>query len=137
MAQKVLFSCLLIGILAFSGCGNNIRLKGKVTFADDGSPVTCGEVHFDDGKIVARGPIQADGTYVAGLEKERSGLPPGTYRVTIVNTATLIPSENPYIAPTYEPIIHTKYTSAEKSGLSVIVDNTTKEYNIEVDRPGK
>lgn len=137
MASKIVLSCVLLVGSVCLGCGNNVPLKGKVTFADDGSPVTTGEVLFDDGQKIARGPIQSDGSYVAGLEKAKSGLPPGNYRVSIVNTATLIPSPDPYIAPTYKPVIHNKYMSPENSGLTLVVDKTTKQYDIQVDRPAK
>ena len=124
--------------IAVAGCGNkNATLKGKVTFADDGSPVPAGVVIFDNGAISASGAIQADGTYVAGFEKVKNGIPPGTYRVSISGAVRKLDNPTNFFPPPTEMLIHRKYVSQEDSGLSVVVDHNTKEYNIEVDRPEK
>ena len=128
----------LIGLfcLAITGCGSdNVPLEGKVTFADDGSPLTCGTVLFDNGTILARGPIESDGTYTVGLEREGDGILPGTYQVSIVDAAKEIPSGSDYVPPSYEKLIHEKYFSKETSGLEVSVDSSMQQFDIEVDRP--
>ncbi|MDR1384847.1 MAG: hypothetical protein LBJ67_13520 [Planctomycetaceae bacterium] len=47
--------------LPFAGCGGHTQLKGKVVF-EDGSPLAVGMVIFDDGTMLARAPIQPNGT---------------------------------------------------------------------------
>lgn len=124
----------LLFCLALSGCGNRIQLQGKVTFSDDGSPLTRGMVLFDDGQLVARGPIGADGSYAVGVERENDGIPPGTYRVSIVDAAEEIPSGSDYVPPSYKKLIDDKYFLADTSELSVTVDASTKRFDIVVDR---
>jgi hypothetical protein len=120
--------------LALSGCGNRVNLQGKVTFSDDGSPLTCGMVLFDDGQIVARGPIGSDGTYAVGVERDNDGIPPGTYKVSIVDAAETIPSGSEYVPPSYKKLIDDKYFFAESSELQVTVEPSTKRFDIVVDR---
>lgn len=125
---------LLLVALAFSGCSNRVHLEGTVTYSDDGSPLTRGMVLFDDGQIVARGPIGSDGNYAVGVEQENDGIPPGTYRVSIVDAAEEIPSGSEYVAPSYKKLIDEKYFLADTSELSVTVDTSTKRFDIAVDR---
>lgn len=125
---------ICLGCLALSGCSNRVPLEGNVTFSDDGSPLTCGTVLFDDGQVVARGPIRTDGTYAAGVEKEGDGIPPGTYKVSIVDAAEAIPGGSEYVAPTYRKLIDEKYFLGATSGIVVTVDASTRRYDIKVDR---
>ena len=134
--RRICASCLIgLFCLLLTGCSDRVPLEGKVTFADDGSPLTCGTVLFDNGTILARGPIQSDGTYAVGLEKEGDGIPPGTYQVSIVDAAEEIPSGSDYVPPSYEKLIHEKYFSKDSSGLEVSVDASTERFDIEVERP--
>jgi hypothetical protein len=122
----------LVAILAV-GCNNNVPLKGKVTFTDNGEPLTQGTVAFLKDGIVSRGTIQPDGTFVIGTEKVSDGLPPGTYQVYITGSEIVTPI-NEHGANAYEPQIDRKYESPDTSGLSVTVDASTRTFNIEVDR---
>ena len=144
MKHKVttLFSILLTLLLA--GCGDgNIRLKGKVTFSDDDSPLEAGVVMFDNGTINASGNINPDGTYTVGMLRNNDGLPPGDYRVLISGAARLLPCpenedddpENDIYPPPMERLIDRRYESYDTSGLSIKVDSSTKLYDISVDRP--
>jgi len=121
--------CPTILLALVVGCGNgNVGLKGKVTFSDDGSPLTTGTVAFrKDGKV-AYGTLKADGTYVVGFEKEADGLPPGRYQVYISGADKQLDNGS------RELLIGRKYTDANKSGLVLDVDASTREYNIEVER---
>jgi len=129
---RYFFYCILLGLLV--GCSGNVKLRGKVTYSDDGSPVTAGTVAFlSDGKM-ARGSIQKDGTYVVGFERMKDGLPPGEYEVFISN-AFLFGEYNP-VTETHDmvPLIDGKYAHHKTSGLTVSVNARTKAYHIEVDR---
>jgi hypothetical protein len=134
---------LLLGI-ALTGCGSgNVLLKGTVTFSDDGSPLSCGIVMFDNGIVNARGAVNPDGTFTVGSLKANDGLPPGEYRVSIVSAQILLPCpenedddpENNVYPPPAEQLIDKRYESFETSGLTVKVDPASKTYNISVERP--
>ncbi|MDR0327985.1 MAG: hypothetical protein LBI05_06800 [Planctomycetaceae bacterium] len=135
----------LLALLA--GCGKNVGLKGKVTYSDDGSPVTAGTICFrKDGKI-ARGDIQEDGSFVVGFESEANGLPPGKYEVfftgtdkvttTVVGTRESMGVVQDIVDYQYEPQIAERYKSAETSQLTFEVNASTKNYDIQVDRYGQ
>ena len=136
MSRYRLFATILVlGCAFLTGCSSNVKLKGQVTFSDDGSPLTCGTVLFDNGTIVARGPVESDGSYTVGVDKAGDGIPPGTYRVSIVDAAEEIPGDSEYVAPSYKKLIDQKYFLADTSGLEVTVDSSTEDYDIKVERP--
>ncbi len=99
---------VLLTSLALSGCGNNIKVHGKVTFPD-GTPLTKGVVCFQNEQFLSRGPIASDGSYRLGMERDGSGIQPGHYQVYIadaieveklppsVGDVTRIPKETPLI----------------------------------------
>ena len=133
---------LLLYALLLTGCSGNTPISGTVTFSDDGSPVPVGLVTFDDGKFVARGAIGADGRYVMGFEKERDGVPPGTYAVTITGAIELLPcpeneDADPYndiYPPPSRQLIDLKYADKSTSELTITVDGSQRTYHIQVDR---
>jgi len=129
------FFCFTMLLTLVLGCGSkNVGLKGKVTFSDDGNPLTVGTVGFrQDGKL-ARGNIKSDGTFVVGFEQEANGLPPGKYDVYISGAAVVVGQVPGTEEDIWEQLIDKKYASADTSGLSVTVDASTKVYNITVDR---
>jgi hypothetical protein len=127
---------LSIFILA-AGCSGNMPVSGKVTFSDDGSPVPVGMVVFDDGINMARAPIQPDGTFVMGFNKDGDGVPPGTYGVTIVGTVKLLDNPDDVYPPPSEELVDLKYSDKATSGLSITVDGSKKTFDIKVERPKK
>jgi hypothetical protein len=127
------FTFIIALCIFAAGCGKNVPLSGKVTFSDDGSPVPSGLVILDDGQHAARAPIQADGKFVVGFEKESNGLPPGTYGVSVVAVKILDNPDNVY-PPPQEELIDLKYNNKDTSGLSITVDKSTKKFDISVDR---
>jgi hypothetical protein len=133
-ANRFLGLTFVLASLALASCSDRIPLQGRVTFSDDGSPLSRGMVLFDDGQIMARGPIQSDGTYAVGLDRDNDGIPAGTYRVSIVDAAEEIPPESEYVAPSYRKLIDEKYFLSETSGLEITVDSSTRRFDIEVDR---
>ena len=137
----LIFVCLIVS--GFTGCGENARLRGKVTFSDTQEPLTCGEIHFSTPTFLARATIQPDGTYTVGSLKESDGLPPGTYSIAIVNAVeekrsmtdqvTIGPRGLGQTVPE-KLLIDPKYKKKETSGLSVTVDKSTKVFDFQVDR---
>lgn len=122
MNTRLFFGAGLLGILlAFSGCGNNVRVTGKVTF-EDGQPLTAGRVCFQTDTFFADGAVQEDGSYTIGSVGENSGLPKGTYQVFITGAAN-IPEMDIATgrATTPQALIHKKFT-----------DRTTSEWTCDV-----
>ena len=129
MHTKILsFLLLMTLIIGVVGCGDKVSMRGKVTFSDDQSPLTVGQVTFQSDKVLARGYVKPDGTYIIGTDKEKDGLPKGTYRVS-VDYAVESVSTNPMAPVALRPLI------APMEPKTVVVDGKTKVYDIVVDRP--
>jgi hypothetical protein len=129
------FACFSFVFIIFilNGCNSNIQFGGKITFSEDGSPLTRGVVCFETDTFAARGNLTPDGTYILGSVAEKDGLPAGKYRVYIAGAL----KENgldKYNQPIYEPVIDTKYASKETSGLECNVNKSTKHFDFQVER---
>ncbi|MGL4942626.1 MAG: hypothetical protein ACRC46_05490 [Thermoguttaceae bacterium] len=141
--------CCLVacGVL---GCNNRVPLEGKVVFSDDGSPITSGTICFTDGKQMARGTINPDGTFTMGFLGAADGMPPGRYTVYFFDVSGDNPSGKPTEAATTpfgtpvpegtpsmtsrRSLIDPKYNRADTSGLTADVSATTKRLDFKVDR---
>jgi hypothetical protein len=135
MNTLIRYLFILLVFAGVSGCGDGfVPLRGKVTFSDDGSPVTTGFVYFDSGGKLARGKINADGTYIVGSLSDTDGLAPGNYKVYVQATGP-----DPSVAITASglrppvSLVDPKFSSAATSGLECQVDRSTKSYDIVVD----
>jgi hypothetical protein len=119
-------------MLTIVGCGNP-KIRGKVVFSDDKTPLQGGMVNFVTDKRIARGQISKNGDFVIGSEKAKDGLPPGEYKIYITDTVKVLPPKNGNGIPIFEQVIDPKYVKPETSGL---VLNVTKSqvFNIEVER---
>ena len=136
MNTLIRYLFILLVFAGVSGCGDGfVPLRGKVTFSDDGSPVTTGFVYFDSGSKLARGKINADGTYIVGSLSDTDGLAPGNYKVYVQATGP-----DPSVAITASglrpqvSLVDPKFSSVETSGLECHVDRSKKSYDIVVDR---
>ncbi|MDR1494399.1 MAG: hypothetical protein LBT05_17020 [Planctomycetaceae bacterium] len=118
---------IAVALLCTAGCSRNVALSGRVTFPD-GSPLTVGEVYFETDTFLSHGSIGKDGRYVLGSLSEKDGLPPGTYRVSIVD------AEEPAGAMTYKSLIDEKYKDGKTSGLTCTVKGSTT-FDITVTKP--
>ncbi|MDR2705317.1 MAG: hypothetical protein LBC02_06030 [Planctomycetaceae bacterium] len=128
---------LLFVCVCFIGCSKNQGLSGNVTFSDDGSPLTVGMVCFENaenGKL-GRGEINTNGTYVAGFESDKNGIPKGTYKVFISNAMKEKGLDEKTGMPINEQLIAPKYSNANSSDLTFIADGKTRTFNITVERP--
>jgi hypothetical protein len=134
--RSCLHSIVVIVALVALGCGdaNRVNVRGKVTFSDDGSPLTRGIVCLDNDKVMARGTLQPDGSYAIGVEKDGRGIPPGSYKVSVLFAQEEIPGGAPY-SPRYNKLIDDKYSSRHTSGIELVVDPSTTRFDITVDRP--
>ena len=153
--RKLKIAYLLIALVLVAGCGRgHVQLKGKVTFSDDGSPLTTGTVNFVSGTFQARAPLQPDGTYTVGSYKAADGLPPGKYSVYVTGAVKVI-GETSSIGgsrggrgdgmvtmeegggmPITEPLIDVKFSSATASGLEFEA-GSAKSFDFTVDRFAK
>ena len=132
---------LIVLVLFAYGCSGKMPFSGTVTYSDDGAPVTQGVVVFRTPTFIAQGAIKTDGTYTVGTDKANDGLPPGTYQVTVIGTAETVygPPRNPndpYDPPTETliPKVDPKFENPEASGLTAVIDGSTRKYDIQVDR---
>jgi len=137
--RNLCFLTLFISLCTW-GCGNgNVNLNGKITFSDDGSPLTIGTVYFASGSHLARGDIDSNGTYQIGSHSQKDGLPPGTYRVYISGAiksdgAGMGSGMGNKMGGTTTPLIDKKFTQAESSGIEVEVTSSLKTFDFKVDR---
>jgi len=131
MYTKTLFILLpAVLMLTAVGCGDKVPMRGKVTFSDDQSPLTVGQVTFSSNSVLARGHLKPDGTYVIGTDTEKDGLPKGTYTVSIQYAVENVMGPSVGGLPptaTQRPLIMPVMKE-------VVVDGKTKVYNIEVER---
>ena len=132
--MKKLCVLLLMSLLSpLVGCGGHVGLEGKVTYSDDGSPLTVGTVVFKKGSRISQGDLRADGTYTIGSLADEDGLPPGEYLVYVYGAEKiLVPASGSGPAVT-EPLIDPKYFNVETSGLSIEVKRKT-QFDFQVDR---
>ena len=121
-------SIVLFSLLIVTGCGNP-KVRGKVVFSDDQSPVSHGVVVFHGNGYIARGYIN-NGEYAMESIKKNDGLPPGEYKISVKETQIKMGPEN---LPTFKNVIDKKYENPDTSGLTL---NVTKSQNfdIQVDR---
>lgn len=145
MDAKV-FAILLLSVpvITTMGCSNHVPMRGKVTFSDDQSPLTVGQVLFQSDTVLARGNLKQDGTYVIGTEKLNDGLPKGTYLVTISDTMVMTTADGKPLSgsPGILPVpaarggsaVSMRQLIAPMEPKTVVVDGKQRDYNIVVDR---
>lgn len=122
---------LATALLLICGCSGKVPLTGKVTFADDDSPLTTGMVCFAQGSFLARGNLNSDGTYQVSSTGTNDGLPKGKYKVYLVG-AELVRSSGGN--STYTPLVDRKYESAATTDIECDVDGSTKQFDFKVER---
>ncbi|MGL6194588.1 MAG: hypothetical protein ACRC2T_07160 [Thermoguttaceae bacterium] len=123
---------LIILLLFVTGCGNT-KLKGKVVYSDDGSPLPAGIVCFKTDTFLARGQIGEDGTFTVGSKSENDGLPSGTYEVYITNATKPSGSDSSGM-PILEELIVPGVLNGEKSPIKMDISSSTKEIELKVER---
>ena len=133
-------------LILISGCGKMVPLKGTVVFSDDGSPITQGAICFTDGKNMARGTINEDGSFEVGFVGMKDGMPPGTYTIYFFGvgsadsgeTRTIIDAMGNRVEVSVMgqrvPLIDPKYERPETSGLQAEITKNIKTMDIKVDR---
>ncbi len=127
---------LMLALCVCIGCSGKQPLGGKVTFSDDGTPVTTGSVFLETPTFQSSGSIRADGTYVVGSTGLDDGIPKGTYKVSIRGAESITMVDGPGGSQTErrKSLIDPKYQSPSTSGLTFTVDGSTRTFDIKVDR---
>lgn len=142
MKSTLILFLVLFCLVIQTGCSQNQALSGIVTFADDGSPVPCGTIYFDDGQRVGRGDILSDGRYTIGFEKMGNGIPKGTYKVYFSGVASVekkTPTGNVSSRAFGDdkivtPLIDNKYNQVATTDIVFQVDGKTSQFDIKLDR---
>jgi hypothetical protein len=135
--MRFCWTCVVAVLALFAlGCddANRVNVRGTVTFSDDGSPLKRGVVCFDNEKLMGRGTLKPDGSYAIGVEKDGRGIPPGSYKVSILFAEEELPGGAIY-APRTKQLIDEKYASRSTSGIEIVVDPATTRFDMKVDRP--
>lgn len=135
MMKKLFLSPLLLVLSVLLGCDDgNVSFSGRVTFSDDGSPLTTGTVCFLSEGSLARGRLKPDGTYSLGTAKVDVGLPPGTYQVYVSGSYEPLPDPPPLNVTHGTPLIDQKFMEPATSGLSVKVTKDIRKFDFQIDR---
>ncbi|MDR2168531.1 MAG: hypothetical protein LBP59_00120 [Planctomycetaceae bacterium] len=130
--QKIIITVLsLLFVLFVAGCGSNVKVSGKVTFAD-GSPVEKGKVVFENNQYSFFGTIQKDGTFRLGRYKDGDGIVAGKYQVA-VNSFTTSVGEN--LGPDTTYFVAEKFRSTKTSGIEFDIQQKTTDISIIVEPP--
>ncbi|MDR1923564.1 MAG: hypothetical protein LBQ66_04235 [Planctomycetaceae bacterium] len=127
------FVCFLSVFVVGCGSNTNIKVSGKVSF-DDGSPLTVGNVIFENEKIFYTGAIQKDGSFRMGGLKKGEGIPAGKYQVA-VSRAMTIEFSGTAAPPTITELIAEKFRNTKTSGLEFDIQKKTTDIEIVVERP--
>lgn len=115
-------------LLVLAGCAREepaVTVEGKVMF--DGQPLTVGTVIFtpdaargNTSPHEPRGKIDAQGVYRLTATKDRPGVPPGWYKVSI-NAQRMTNAKDVF---SYQSVIPAKLTNPDTSGLALQVVDT-------------
>ncbi len=149
-ARGLLVGALGATLTVLSGCGEDVGppdkpypVRGKVTYKEDGSPVTEGTIWFiyesgpakESGgfsNYEPRGQIQSDGSYQLSTAGENDGAPIGTYKVYI-QQPTIEGAEG---QPEQEKnIVKEPYRKRETTPLTAEVKSGSNTIDIQVEKP--
>jgi glucose/arabinose dehydrogenase len=116
---------ILIACLIVVGCSKNVSVSGKITYSDNGLPLTSGIITFTNGVIQARSNISSTGMYSVGLLQDGDGIVPGEYKV-IITALTLDKGD-------LIPLIDPKFSTMATTPFSVKIE-TGQKIDFQVDR---
>lgn len=135
MTLKTIASSCAVGLVFLAvGCsGRGLHsVRGKVVFAEDGSPLNGGWVFFEktEGGDSPDSPIASDGSFELRTAQPGDGAAAGTYRVMIK------PPEQSGPEGQRRPlIIDPKFTSFDTSGIELVVEAKKNFFEIKVKKP--
>lgn len=130
---------LALALLTLSvGCKKEIMITGTVKYSD-GEAMTHGSVVFDSGTDSYFGRIDKSGNYTTGGEKEKQGIPPGSYKIWISGTKIEIgadPTSKGESRGEIKETVAEIFTSPSETPLSFEVKaDGPKTFDITIERP--
>jgi hypothetical protein len=135
--RRLRVGVILLILLAVGGCGTPLYpVRGTVTF-EDGTPVSSGGMVIfekEEGNriVMARGAIQANGSYQLSTYKPEDGAPAGKYRVRLIPPEPDVDGRK-LPGPTFDR----RYRDFKTSELEFEVKAGPNEYPIRVTRAEK
>ncbi|MCL2744580.1 MAG: hypothetical protein FWE67_12080 [Planctomycetaceae bacterium] len=127
--QQYIFYGFIISCLLGGGCDSKQKLTGKVTFSD-GEVLTVGTVVFSTPDFISRSFIKPDGTFNVGTYKAGDGIPPGTYKVFVIEAFESDPHDPS--GDSLNPLVAKEFTTAETTPLSITIPgNKTFDFAVE------
>lgn len=130
----VIFVFLIVSLaMCATGCSDKIKVKGRVTYADSGDPLTIGSVCFEANGYVARGKLDGNGNYQLTSIKPNDGVPPGNYKVFV--DGALEPAGKNNLGQTAKvAILDRKYTDPAKPTYTFEVNRSNRTFDFTVER---
>lgn len=138
MRKKIFIVSILWLMFCLIGCSGKTKISGTVTFSD-GTPVTKGNVVFDNGTESYFGIIKNNGTYVTGGNKQIEGIPNGNYKVWLAQTEIIentLGANGRVTSYKVTQTITKKFTSLNTTELTFEVKpDGQKTFDIVVEKP--
>jgi hypothetical protein len=132
--QNFIFCIILFfATITILGCGNGgTIITGTVKYTD-GTPVSHGQIVFDNGENSYFGVIHKDGTYASGGNKTVEGIPDSSYKIWLCGTNDVqVINDNIMITPT----VAEKYTSPTTTDITFEVKKGgAKTFDVVVEKP--
>lgn len=119
---------LVLILLLFVGCSENVKVTGNVKF-EDGSPLTFGTVVAESDSGRATGEINEKGIFKLDGAKKGAGVLPGKYKVWLVGTEENTFDEETGVSTSITRV-DAKYSSSSTTDLSYDIDPQNKVLNI-------
>ncbi|MDR1382735.1 MAG: hypothetical protein LBJ67_02635 [Planctomycetaceae bacterium] len=129
---------VLLFCLFCIGCDHGTKISGTVKFSD-GTPVTKGQVVFDNGTNSYFGAISSNGSYITGGNKTVEGIPNGNYKIWFAGTETTdnkTGADGTITSYTVTQTVAKKYTSPNTTDLKFEVKSSgATTFDITVEKP--
>ena len=132
MKRQWVVVLILLFVACSLGCGNQVKVNGRVTFAEDGSPLTIGSVCFEADGYSAQGLLDHNGNYQLTSIKQNDGVPPGKYKVFIDGALESV-GQNRF-GPLKTPILDRKYTDPHNPAYTFEVNRSNRVFDFTVER---
>jgi len=130
--QRFFYALILLSFCFVIGCGGKVIVKGTIK-TKDGTLIENGTVIFRSDTEQYSADIQPGGTFSPGKFKDGDGIPPGVYKIGVMNVrpkGEALPSAATPVVPlrqgesSSKGLIHSKYGDAITSGLTLDTSKT-------------
>ncbi|MDR1963049.1 MAG: hypothetical protein LBQ50_04665 [Planctomycetaceae bacterium] len=121
-----------------TGCSQNVRVEGTVSFSD-GTTIDRGQVIFENDTKTYIGNIRKNGTFSIGVYKDGEGIPKGHYRAAVTGVFEETPPTSgtklQLVFPTH--LVAGKYRDSKTSGFEFDIQGKTTGISLVVERTKK